>query len=135
MINIFRQLSALALFTLLDPAALAQEPPYRHAQEPIGTVQEVYDGRLYPDIQVNTFRNIDRLFPTRVVAAGKASVLPVNLQSMADFRFAIGDDSYDLYDVLSMNRVSSLIIIRTAKYALKAPSWQWAGHAGCRCPW
>ena len=131
MINIFRQLSALALFTLLDPAALAQEPPYRHAQEPIGTVQEVYDGRLYPDIQVNTFRNIDRLFPTRVVAAGKASVLPVNLQSMADFRFAIGDDSYDLYDVLSMNRVSGLIIIqdgeiRFEKYLLgNGPDTRW----------
>ncbi len=40
------------------------------ADEPIGTVREVYDGRLYPDIQVNTFRNIDRLFPTRTVRRG-----------------------------------------------------------------
>ncbi|MDP5138181.1 hypothetical protein ORJ04_19725, partial [Rheinheimera baltica] len=37
---------------------------YRHMHEPIGTVRQIYDGKLYPDIQVNTFRNIDRLFPT-----------------------------------------------------------------------
>ncbi len=131
MSNVFRLIPALFLSVLVGPAALGQELPYRHAQEPIGTVREVYDGRLYPDLQVNTFRNIDRLFPTRVVAAGKASILPENLQSMADFEFTIGDDSYDLYDVLSMNRVSGLIIIqdgeiRYEKYLLgNGPESRW----------
>ena|SRR5882672_4906211 len=46
--------------------------PREPAQQPeeIGTVRQVYDGTLYPGIQVQTFRNIDRLFPTRTVRRG-----------------------------------------------------------------
>ena len=40
------------------------------AADRIGTVTQVYDGTLTSDIQVNTFRNIDRLFPVRVVKHG-----------------------------------------------------------------
>lgn len=109
----------------------AAEPSYRHAGEAIGGVRELYDGRLYPDIQVNTFRNIDRLFPTRTVPYGAAHALPEEPVSMADFRFAIGDETYDLYDVLSLNRVAGLLIIRDGvvrfeKYLLgNAPDSRW----------
>jgi CubicO group peptidase (beta-lactamase class C family) len=83
-----------------------------HADEPIGSVREVYDGRLYPDIQVNTFRNIDRLFPTRVVARGAdVRPLPAGEPALEDFRFEHEGKTYDLYDVLSLNRVSGLIVI------------------------
>ncbi len=89
-----------------------EEHAYRHANEPIGTVREIYDGHLYADIQVNTFRNIDRLFPTRIVRRGETSqVLPVNLQSLSEFRVNTNNTSYDLYDVLSLNRVSGLLIL------------------------
>lgn len=89
------------------------EDSYVHADEPIGTVRQVYDGKLYPDIQVNTFRNISRLFPTRVVARGEqVKPIPVSLLPMDDFRFSWNDQTYDLYDVLSMNRVSGLLIIQ-----------------------
>jgi CubicO group peptidase (beta-lactamase class C family) len=94
----------------------ASESGYRHADEAIGTVREIYDGKLYPDIQVNTFRNIDRLFPTRTVARGEAvSVLPVSDQPLAEFSYSVGDKTYDLYDVLSLNRVSGLLIIRNGE--------------------
>jgi CubicO group peptidase (beta-lactamase class C family) len=83
-----------------------------HAIEPIGSVREVYDGRLYPDIQVNTFRNIDRLFPTRLVARGAdVRPLPAGEPALDDFRFEHEGKIYDLYDVLSLNRVSGLIVI------------------------
>lgn len=108
----------LALFVaaqLFAPAAPAGEG-YRHADEPIGTVRGIYDGRLYPDIQVNTFRNIDRLFPTRTVARGKTvSVLPLSDQPLQEFSYRVGDKTYDLYDVLSLNRVSGLLIIRNGE--------------------
>jgi CubicO group peptidase (beta-lactamase class C family) len=101
------------------------DPAYRHAEEPIGTVREVYDGRLYPDIQVNTFRNIDRLFPTRLVRSGaSAGALPLRPLPLAeDFSFTVGEQRYDLYDVLSLNRVAGLLIlqdgaIRFEKYLL-----------------
>jgi CubicO group peptidase (beta-lactamase class C family) len=109
------QTSLMAL-PLLFSVALAKDSNCQHAVEPIGTVRQVYDGRLYPDIQVNTFRNIDRLFPTRTVQRGDTVLeLPENLRSFDDFVFSIGERSYDLYDVLALNRVSGLLIIQNKK--------------------
>jgi CubicO group peptidase (beta-lactamase class C family) len=89
------------------------EAPYRHAGEPIGTVREVYDGTLYPDLQVNTFRNIDRLFPTRVVPRGPTvRSLPISETPLESFRYTDNGKTYDLYDFVSMNRVSGLLIIK-----------------------
>ncbi len=88
------------------------EAGYRHADEEIGTVREVYDGTLYPDIQANTFRNIDRLFPTRVVRHGaKARSLTYKESKLDDFKFTHDGKFYDFYDVISLNRVSGLIVI------------------------
>jgi len=61
--------------------AIAAASPNPHASEKIGTVRQVYDGALFPDIQVNTFRNIDRLFPTRSVRRGSV-VSPLQVQGM-----------------------------------------------------
>ena len=97
------------------------ESTYRHANEPIGTVRQVYDGKLYPDIQVNTFRNIDRLFPTRTVARGdRVNELPlsdllVREQPLQEFSYTVADQTYDLYDVLAMNRVSGMLIIHNGE--------------------
>lgn len=108
---------------LFAPTASAGKG-YRHADEPIGTVRGIYDGRLYPDIQVNTFRNIDRLFPTRTVRRGhEVGPLPEDPLPMEDFVFDSGGQRYDLYDVLSLNRVAGLLIlqdgaIRFEKYLL-----------------
>ncbi|MBZ9612291.1 serine hydrolase domain-containing protein [Rheinheimera maricola] len=89
---------------------------YRHMHEPIGSVRQIYDGKLYPDIQVNTFRNIDRLFPTRTVARGGAvSTLPFSDQPLQDFSYSVDGKTYDLFDVLSMNRVSGLLIIHNGE--------------------
>jgi CubicO group peptidase (beta-lactamase class C family) len=122
----------LPLWALMQSTGLAAaERLYHHANEEIGSVREVYDGRLYPDVQVNTFRNIDRLFPTRTVRHGKPRPLPEDLVSMDDFRFAYGEETYDLYDVLSLNRVSGLLIvtdgvIRFEKYLLgNTPDTRW----------
>ncbi|SNY50974.1 CubicO group peptidase, beta-lactamase class C family [Arsukibacterium tuosuense] len=95
---------------------IAAEPTYRHANEAIGTVRQVYDGKLYPDLQVNTFRNIDRLFPTRTVARGdRVSELPVSDKPLQAFSYAVDDQTYDLYDVLAMNRVSGMLIIHNGE--------------------
>lgn len=105
-------LTALITVLLLLSSFAAAGTPYRHATEDIGTVRQIYDGKLYPDIQVNTFRNIDRLFPTRTVARGTVvSELPLSKQPLEDFAYSVDGQSYDLFDVLSMNRVSGLLII------------------------
>jgi CubicO group peptidase (beta-lactamase class C family) len=110
----------LALLLNLSSAnaagAQAAAPDYRHAAEPIGTVRQIYDGKLYPDIQVNTFRNIDRLFPTRTVRRGNTlSELPVSATPLQAFSYVVDDQTYDLYDVLAMNRVSAMLIIRNGE--------------------
>jgi len=85
---------------------------YSHAGESIGTVRQVYDGKLYTDIRVNTFRNIDRLFPTRTVGRGSSSSpLPIAIRNMDDFSFTSGENSYDLYDVLELNAVTAMVIL------------------------
>jgi CubicO group peptidase (beta-lactamase class C family) len=85
---------------------------YAHAPEQIGTVREIYDGSMADDVRVNTFRNIDRLFPTRIVARGPTiSDLPVKLQSMKDFSFSSGESKYDLVDVMALNAVTGLLIL------------------------
>ena len=57
-------------FALALLATLSAQPVNPHAGETIGTAQQVYDGALLPDIQVNTFRNTERLFATRPVRHG-----------------------------------------------------------------
>ncbi|WP_339858766.1 serine hydrolase [Pseudohongiella acticola] len=113
--NLFSIFPSSVVFTLLTIASVANaaESPYPHADEPIGTVRQVYDGRLYPDIQVNTFRNIDRLFPTRTVPRGDAVYpLPVSDTPLQSFSYSVDGQTYDLYDVLSLNRISGMVIIR-----------------------
>ena len=53
---------------------------YPHATEPIGQLREIYDGVLTPEMAVNTFRNIDRLLPTRTVphSANPLPLLPAD---------------------------------------------------------
>ena len=54
--------------------------------------------------------------PTRTVARGEAvSVLPVSDQLLTDFSYAVDGQTYDLYDVLAMNRVSGMVIIRNGE--------------------
>lgn len=91
-----------------------------HADEPIGTVRDVYSGTLFPDIQVNTFRNIDRLFPTRVVEAGGTPYpLPPAQRTLENFRFESRGETYDLYDFLSLNRVSGILVLKNGEIAFE----------------
>jgi CubicO group peptidase (beta-lactamase class C family) len=105
---------------LLAGAASSPQVVNPHADERIGTVREVYDGRLLPDIQVNTFRNIDRLFPTRTVRRGqRAYPLPAADRRLDAVTFTSKGKRYDLYDYLSLNRVSGLLVLKNSRIALE----------------
>jgi len=113
-----RPIGYLFALMVIAPVAYAQ-PVNPHASEPIGTVQEVYDGSLFPDIQVDTFRNIDRLFPTRTVARGD-TVYPLPTGApLKNFKFVSNGRDYDLYDYISLNRVSGLLVIKDGQIALE----------------
>lgn len=118
-----RALLLAVVITFAWAAGVAEDnsgEEYRHSDEPIGTVREVYDGKLHADIQVNTFRNIARLFPTRTVFHGEAIMaLPVSDQPLQEFSYTTDGETYDLYDVLSLNRVSGILIIRNGEILLE----------------
>lgn len=91
-------------------------PTCPHAAEPIGTVRQVYDGALFPDIRVNTFRNIDRLFPVRRVRHGDhVQPIPASDTPLETFEFDSNGKHYDLYDYVSLNAVTGLMIVKDGK--------------------
>ncbi len=114
---------ALLLAALLAApgGAMAESPDmYRHGEEPIGTIRQVYDGQLFPDLQVNTFRNIDRLFATRTVKAGKTPFpLPAGERRLQNFRFESRGNTYDLYDFMALNRVAGLLVVKDGAVAFE----------------
>lgn len=93
---------------------------YPHVMEPIGAVRQIYDGVLAPDIAVNTFRNIDRLFPTRRVArAVKPLPLPVDPSPLTTVRFTDQGRQYDLEEYLELNRVAGLLVLDHGRIKLE----------------
>ncbi len=107
----------LAVLVSLAAAISACAAPPQSSQE-IGTARQIYDGTLYPDIQVNTFRNIDRLFPTRTVKHGE-HLYPLEKSDapLKGVEFISEGKKYDLYDYLSLNRVSGLLVLKNGKIA------------------
>ncbi|HYA18031.1 MAG TPA: serine hydrolase domain-containing protein, partial [Bryobacteraceae bacterium] len=86
----------------------------------IGDVRSLYDGKLRPDIQVNTFRHIDRLFPTRTIKRGTSVLsLPPSPAPLTDISFTSNGKKWDLADYLSANRVSGLLILKDGKVVLE----------------
>lgn len=90
------------------------EPPHNpHGHEEIGSVREVYDGALMPDIQVSTFRNTERLFPSRTVERGdEVFPLPYATEQLDALEFQSGNKTYDLFDYVSMNRIGGLLVLK-----------------------
>lgn len=121
-------LAAALLATTGACARPVQEAPtipsrldqYPHSAEPIGTVRQIYDGELTPEIAVNTFRNIDRLFPTRTVRhASTPMPLPPAPTPLGTVSFSSGGKRYDLDDYLELNRVAGLLVLKDGRIKLE----------------
>lgn len=111
---------SLAAALLVTPAAGALAAQYPHATEPIGTVQQIYDGALTPEMAVNTFRNIDRLFPTRTVPrASQPMPLPPAATQLSGVSFGHRGRRYDLETYLELNRVAGLLVLKNGRVALE----------------
>lgn len=83
---------------------------YPHASEPIGTVRQIYDGALSPDLAVNTYRNTDRLFPTRTIEPGGTPyALPAAASQLTQLSFSTGGATYSMADFMAANRVAGLL--------------------------
>jgi len=101
------------------PAA-ATADRYPHESDPIGTVRGSYDGTLTDSLAVNTFRNIHRLFPTRVVAPSAAPrTLPPSPRPLTALSFTDRDSTYSLDRYLELNRVAAVLVLDSGRVALE----------------
>ncbi|HXR02504.1 MAG TPA: serine hydrolase, partial [Pseudomonas sp.] len=108
---------SLGVLTLgVMSAAWADDAGYPHAQEPIGTVEQIYDGAMLPDLAVSTYRNIDRLFPTHTIkAGGHPYALPKSEKQLGNVHFTYQDKKYDLYDYVALDSVTAMLVIKDGK--------------------
>lgn len=88
-----------------------------HAQEPIGTAQQLYDGALPPDLLVNTCRNIDRFFPVRRIDHNPDAIqpLPGTPAALTNFEFESEGKQWDLFDYLSLGCVTGLLVLQNGQ--------------------
>ena len=84
----------LKLFTCLALIVISYNPAFCDTKynfqvdNKIGTIREVYDGTLLPDLQISTYRNIDRIFPTHIVKHGNNIYpLPKSDRSISNLKF------------------------------------------------
>jgi CubicO group peptidase (beta-lactamase class C family) len=105
---------ALLLAIAIGLWGCASKPaPYPFANQPIGTAEAMYAGTLSPDIAVNTYRNIDRLFPSRVIkAGGHAQPLPYAKTPLTDINFTYQGRAYSLAEFLALDSITGLLVIR-----------------------
>ena len=110
------------LASVLAAACAAHRPPvpYPHAADSIGTVRESYDGRLSPEVAVRTFRNIDRLFPSRRIAHGaRVRALPAAPRPLGAVTFSDAGGQHDLEAYVRRNRVAGLLVLKDGAVALE----------------
>ena len=94
--------------------------PYPHATEVIGTVRESYDGTLSDEMAVHTFRNIDRLFPTRAIApAATPGELPPRTHPLPAITFPAKGAMHTLDEYLAGNRVAAILVLSRDSIALE----------------
>jgi CubicO group peptidase (beta-lactamase class C family) len=92
----------------------------QQAQEPIGSVRQMYDGALTPDLAVSTFRHIDRLFPSRTIAHGDSVLpLPPSPRPITRLTFVSRAKHWDLNDYLAVNRVAAVLVLKDGQVALE----------------
>ncbi len=108
------------LSSVLCSNLLAADNDYPHQQEPIGTVRQIYDGKLLPDLRINTFRNIHRLFPVRTVERGpQATAFDYALRSLDDFSMNWNGSDFDLIDVITLNQVQAIMVVKDGEVLME----------------
>lgn len=101
----------LLALALLAPAC-TQVSTYPHEREPIGSVREIYDGTLSPEMAANTFRNIHRLFPSRLVPRStQPRAIPISVEPLGDIAFTDNGETYSLDEFLEANRIAGLLVL------------------------
>jgi CubicO group peptidase (beta-lactamase class C family) len=80
----------------------------------------MYDGALPLDVQVNTFRHIDQVFPSTVVKhGGRVFPLPQAPTQIRDLTLSATGTQIHLSDYIRLNRVAGLMVLKNGQIALE----------------
>lgn len=86
----------------------------------VGSIRDLYTGRLVPNVQVNTLRSTHDAFPTRIIRrAGPVAPLNYARHQLTSFPIRSNDMDFDLYDYLSRNRVAGLLVMQDDEIVLE----------------
>jgi len=86
----------------------------------LANIRDVYAGGLQPELAVNTFRNMDQMFPSSIVACSPApEPLRVQLRSLQNLHITSNNSSYSLEDYLTLNRVTGLLVLKDSLIAVE----------------
>jgi CubicO group peptidase (beta-lactamase class C family) len=84
------------------------------------SVRDVYDGSLDLATQVETFRHIDRLFPSRIVPHGAMPyALPPAPRPLKTLSFSTGGRLASIDDYVRLNRVAGLLVLHDGRIAIE----------------
>ncbi len=110
----------LAIAAAFSIFALGQQ-----ADKPrLAGARQVFDGRMLPGVEVETFSHSDTLFPVRTVARGgsvQAFAPAPDAQKLGveKLRFKANGEDLDLYDYLADDRVAGLLILKDGKVVME----------------
>lgn len=83
-------------------------------------IRDVYAGGLPPELAVSTFRNMDQMFPSSIIARGPTcKPLEVQLSGLQNIHITSGNSSYSLADYLTLNRVTGLLVLKDSRIAVE----------------
>ena len=89
-------------------------------EERLGSVKDLYDGNLPLNVKVNTFRHIDRVFPSASVRHGtKIAPLPRAARQLEDVTIQSAGQQLQLADYIRLNRVTGLLVLNDGRIALE----------------
>ena len=109
-------LTLVVLVCVLASCKPIEDQSYPHADEPIGTAHQIYDAALSHDLAVNTFRNIDQVFPSQKVPRSRTpSELPSSDRLPPDVHFTFQDSTYSMDDYIEQNHVAAMLILKDGK--------------------
>lgn len=89
-----------------------------HSHLGIGDIVSAYAGKLMPNVQMRTFSNTHKIFPTRTIKKGDdVATLPHSRRPLQDMSISANGETYDLYDYISRNRLVGLLAIKDGEIA------------------
>jgi len=103
------------LILALAAITVAFTPPER-----IASVRDVYNGTLPLDVEVQTFRHIDQVFPSAIVKhGGNPFPLRPAAHQLHDITFQSNGRELHLADYIRLNRVTGLLVLDHGQIALE----------------